>query len=128
MNLSVVLGVIIIAAVLAGVLKQYRLEYSLFVVLIAGVLVVIFISEKVITGLYSLLNTALDFGLNGGYFSLALKTLGICVLTGFIADTCRDSGNFSLASKAELAGRCAVFILSIPLLTSLLESAKQIIG
>ena len=40
MNLSVVLGVIIIAAVLAGVLKQYRLEYSLFVVLIAGVLVV----------------------------------------------------------------------------------------
>ena len=43
MNLSVVLGVVIIAAVMASVLKQYRLEYSLFVVLIAGVLVVVFI-------------------------------------------------------------------------------------
>ncbi len=126
--MGAVLGAIIVASVMATLLKQYRAEYSFFVVLIAGAFVLILVALNVVDGLYTLLNTALEFGLSGSYFSVAVKSLGICVLTGFIADVCRDSGNFSLASRAELAGRAAVFVLSLPLLISLLETAKEIIG
>lgn len=109
-------------------LRQYKSEYAFFTVLISGAVVLIVIMSDIMDGLYSLLNTVLGFGLDGSYFTVAFKSLGICVITGFIADTCRDSGQLALASRAELAGRCAVFILSLPLLTSLLETAKEIIG
>ncbi|MBE6781363.1 MAG: hypothetical protein E7540_01375 [Ruminococcaceae bacterium] len=128
MNLTVILGVLIIASAAALVLRQYKAEYSLFIALLAGALVLIVLMTDIMDGLYSLLNTVLGFGLDGSYFTVAFKSLGICVITGFIADACRDSGQMALASRAELAGRCAVFILSLPLLTSLLETAKEIIG
>ncbi|MFQ8952752.1 MAG: SpoIIIAC/SpoIIIAD family protein [Oscillospiraceae bacterium] len=52
---------------------------------------------------------------------MALKALGIGYITGFIADACRD-GDRQALRKAELAGKCAVFIL-LPLIASILETA-----
>ena len=94
----------------------------------AGIAVLLVVTGHVTEGLYDLLNSVLDFGMSGAYFTVAFKALGICVVTGFIADLCRDAGQSALASRAELAGRCAVFILSLPLLNSLLETARKIIG
>ncbi len=60
-----------------------------------------------------------------GYFKTALKALGIAYLTSFVADTCRDFGQSALAAKAELGGRCAIFLLCLPLLSALLETALK---
>ncbi len=60
------------------------------------------------------------------YFKVALKTLGIAYLTGFVADTCRDFGQTALASVAETGGRCAIFLLCLPLLSSLLQAAVRL--
>ena len=46
---------------------------------------------------------------------------------GFISDACRDAGQQALASRAELAGRCAVFIVSLPLLEQILGTAAELI-
>ena len=66
-------------------------------------------------------------GIDTYYFTVVLKAVGIGWLTRFISDTCRDSGLASIASGAELAGRCAIFLLSLPLLLKLMEIAKQIL-
>ncbi|MEE1277947.1 MAG: SpoIIIAC/SpoIIIAD family protein, partial [Acutalibacteraceae bacterium] len=62
------------------------------------------------------------------YMKTALKALGICYITQFAADVCRDFGQTALASKAELAGKCAIFLLSLPLVTSIVEIAVNMIG
>lgn len=128
MKLTVILGIIIISAVFATLLRQYKGEYALLVSVLAGGAVLLTLIFKISDGLYSLLNTALGFGMSGAYFTIVFKALGICIITGFIADLCRDAGQSALATRAELAGRCAVFLLSLPLLTSLLDTAKRIIG
>ena len=128
MKLTALLGMILIAAILSVLLRQYKGEYALFTAIAAGIAVLLVVTGHVTEGLYDLLNSVLDFGMSGAYFMVAFKALGICVVTGFIADLCRDAGQSALASRAELAGRCAVFILSLPLLTSLLETARKIIG
>jgi stage III sporulation protein AD len=128
MKLTVILGGLLVAALLATVLRQYKTEYALMVGILAGAVALLAVIFHVSDGLYELLNTALGFGMDGSYFTVAFKALGICIITGFIADLCRDSGQTALASRAELAGRCAVFILSLPLLTSILETAKRIIN
>ena len=62
------------------------------------------------------------------YFTVALKALGISYLTGFAADTCRDFGQTALASKAELAGKCAIFILCVSPASDLLNTVMKFAG
>lgn len=64
-----------------------------------------------------------SYGIDNSYFKVALKALGIGYITAFIADSCRDAGQTALALKAELAGKCAIFLLSVPLVLSILETA-----
>ncbi|MBP3706722.1 MAG: stage III sporulation protein AD, partial [Clostridia bacterium] len=64
-------------------------------------------------------------GVTSGYFLTALKALGIAYISSFAADTCRDSGQTALAAKAEFAGKCAIFILTVPIILNVLEIALE---
>ena len=110
-------------AILAIVLKEYRGDYALVLVLAGGVTVTCFLLKSIVTPIGYLKQLFNDNGIKMQYFSVALKALGIGYITGFIADACRDGGQASLAGKAELAGKCAVFILVLPLIASILETA-----
>lgn len=123
-----ILGLIAVVSVFSVLLKDYRPEYSMLLILATSVAVLILIFEKLIPVISSLKSTFEKSGLAAEYFSVALKALGISYISGFVADTCRDFGHTALASKAELAGKCAVFILSFPLLVTVLETALGFAG
>ena len=113
---------IVVSAAVAVLLKGYNSEYSLLISLISGTAILLMLISGVTEKLYEVRNAVSAFTASS-LFIVALKSLGICVITGFIADSCRQAGQISLASKAELAGRCAIFVLSVPMLLSLLETA-----
>ena len=121
MEIFKILAVCLITAILAIVLKEHRGDYAL--VLAGGVTVSCFLLKSIVTPIGYLKQLFNDNGIKMQYFSVALKALGIGYITGFIADACRDGGQASLAGKAELAGKCAVFILVLPLIASILETA-----
>lgn len=123
MEIFKILAICLISAVLAIVLKQQKGEYALMVALAGGAVVTLYVLKGVWTPIEYIKARLLSCGVKTEYFAVALKTLGIGYVTGFIADACRDSGQASLASKAELAGKCAIFILSVPLISSVLETA-----
>ena len=126
MNITSVLGICIIASAVAVILKGYRSEYSLLISLTAGAVILIMLIIGVSDKLLEIKNIASEYSATP-FFLVALKSLGICVITGFIADSCREAGQLALASKAEFAGRCAIFVLSVPMLLSLLETAYSFI-
>ncbi|MEE0928345.1 MAG: stage III sporulation AC/AD family protein [Acutalibacteraceae bacterium] len=128
MELTAILGICIIATALATLLKNYKSEYALIVALLAGGVVLFSLMADIYRLFQTLRSSIAEMGLDTSYFPILLKALGICVITGFVADMCRDSGQSSLASKAELAGRCAIFVLSVPLLLSILKTAGKLIG
>lgn len=117
------LAICFIATILAVILKQYKGEYALFISLVAGLIIFVYIINSIRTPLEVIKSSLSKYGINLEYFKVAFKALLIGYITSFIADACRDSGQSSLATKAELAGKCAIFILSIPLITSVLETA-----
>ena len=123
MNLVTVFGICIITTSAVLLFRQHRPEYVLPLSLIAGGILLLLVAREIGEGLLLLQNHVSALGLVYSHFYVAMKALGICVITGFIADVCRDAGQTSLANKAELAGRCAVFILSLPMLSSLLDTA-----
>ena len=44
------------------------------------------------------------------------------------ADACRDAGENAMAAKAELAGKAAMLLLSLPLFEKVAELAASLIG
>ena len=122
-----VLGICLVAALLSIVLKSKSLEFSVVISVFAGFLAAVILIKSISEPISQFKNLIEEYNLNNQYFKVAVKALGIGYITSFIADTCRDSGQTSLAAKAELAGKVAIFTLSLPLLLSILNIATGLI-
>lgn len=123
MEIIKILSICLTAAILCLVLKQYKAEYALFISIFAGVFVLSIIVKNIFTPIHYIMEKIESLGVEIQYFKTALKALGIGYITNFISDSCRECGQLSLASKAELAGKVSIFIISIPLAISILETA-----
>lgn len=60
-------------------------------------------------------------GISSSYISLIFKAAAICFITQITCEICRDSGENAIASAAELWGRGAVTIMSVPVIEALVE-------
>ena len=59
---------------------------------------------------------------------LLFKGLGVTVLTQLCADLCRQTGEGTLASGVEMAGRAELLVLCLPLLRHLTGLAAELLG
>ena len=100
-----ILAAVAVCACFAVVLNAQKAEYSFLLSLGCGAIVLAAVIDNVLPSVTRLKTVFNNAGGLSVYFSVALKALGISYLTGFIADTCRDHGQSSLAAKAELAGK-----------------------
>ena len=66
--------------------------------------------------------------LDGSILSVLLKTVGIGLLAEIGSNICADAGNASLGKALQLLSAGAVLWLSIPLLDTLLEMIRQLLG
>ncbi len=118
-----ILAVCLIAAAVAVTLKPKAPEYAMFVSIAAAIIISGILIGAISSAINEFDSLLQKYGLETEYFKIAVKALGIGYITGFVADSCRDCGQASLASKAEFGGKCAIFILSMPLIHSLVETA-----
>ena len=122
-----ILGILLVSSVLCLILRQKNSEYAMLVSVATGIITASLILRHLSIAIEAIKHYIEAYGIETEYFKVALKALGIGYVTTFIADTCRDSGQTSLASKAELAGKAAIFVLSLPLLISVLNIAVGLI-
>ena len=122
-ELTKILAICLIAAILAITVKSKSAEYAFAIVIAAGILISLRLIGIIVPAIKSFDSLLKNYGVETEYLTVAIKAVGISYLTSFIADSCRDCGQTSLAAKAEFAGKCAIFILSLPLLISVLNTA-----
>lgn len=127
MEIIKLLGICLIVTVFCVLLRQYKPEYALLVGILGGALIFVLVLGQIVPAFNSLERFFSSLHVESFYFTVALKAVGIGYVTQFIADTCRDAGQSSIAAKAEFAGRSGIFVLSIPLLQKILEFAEQIL-
>lgn len=117
-----IVAVVLIAALVSLLLKKYCAEYSFLLSLAVCALVGIVLFSNIapqIQRLKGLFGKSLG---ELGFFSVALKALGIAYISVFAADICRDFGQTSLGAVAETAGKCVIFVMCIPLVCYILET------
>ena len=128
MNIIALCGIAIISVIFCVMLKKYHAEYAIVISLIAGVLILVVVFSQLspaISQIQGLLNAT---KLSSEYGIILFKSLGICFLTQFASDSCRDAGESALSSKIELAGKIAILGLSLPLFEKITQTAVSLIG
>ena len=121
------LAILLVAACLVLAVSAHKPEYAFLLSLVTGSAVLILIFKELLPQINTI-RSAFDNLPGSAYFSVAIKALGISYLSEFIADTCRDFGQNAYAAKAELAGKCAIFIICVPPAISVLEAALKFAG
>lgn len=122
-----IIGIGLIALVVAIILKQYRPEFAIYVSMVAGILILVLIMEK-FTGIINLLKSISDKTyINQQFLGILLKITGIAIITEFAVSICSDAGEKAIASKIEIGSKVIIIAMSIPIISSLLELIMQIL-
>lgn len=121
MEILQIVGLGIIATVLAVVLKTQKPEISVQVSIIAGVIIFLLVASK-LSAVIELLGTySKRANIDTVYLGTLMKIIGIAYIAEFGAEVCKDAGEGAIASKIELAGKVVIVVLAVPVITSLLE-------
>ena len=123
-----VVSVAVIAVFLSVIIRQYRAEYSIFIVVGAGLLIWSMLSDTFSKAIDSMKIMLSGTGVDSDYISIVFKTLGICILTQIASDLCRDCGESALATKTELAGKIAILAVAMPMITSIAQISVELIN
>ena len=119
MSIYEVCAVGILATAALMVLKDSGSRHTKTVVIILGVMLM----GRAVLGLGEVVKLADEIS-DGGrtpYVKTLLKAAGIAYLVDLAAGLCRDAGESSVAEYVELAGKSELMLLSLPIITDLLE-------
>lgn len=116
-----VIAVGLIAVIIIIIIKQYKPEFSIYISLITGAIILYMIFGK-LQGIINLLQIISNrAGINTQFLALLLKITGIAFLAEFAINVCRDAGEAAIASKIEIGSKVIIVSMSIPIVSSLLD-------
>ncbi len=96
---------------LRGINERFAVFASL-----AGALFILFYVCTRLTSIFTFItHLSESAGVNNEYFEVVLKGLAICYLGEFTVSACKDCGQSGWGDKVEIACRCSLLILAIPL-------------
>lgn len=127
MDIIKIIGVGLIALIIIIILKQYRPEFVIYVSIIAGVIILILIVDKVSAIIDLLTSLSNKTVINNEFLVLLIKITGIAFLTEFSVSICKDSGETAIANKIDIGGKVLIISMSIPIIASLLETIIKIL-
>ena len=108
--------------------KQARPEYTLYISLATGLLILILAAGK-LEAVFALLRQIQAYlPIKTAYVTAILKMVGIAYIGQFSAGLCRDAGYSSVAGQIELFCKLSILLISLPILLALLETMQGFLG
>ncbi len=128
MEIVKIIGIAFSAVIIIIIIKQYKPEFALYISLIASALILFLLLNK-ISGIVTLLTNLANkmSGTSQEFLKILIKITGIAFLTEFAVSICKDSGESSIASKVDLGGKIIIITMSIPIISSMLETVLKIL-
>ena len=127
MDIIKIIGIGLIALIVIIIIKQYRPEFAVYVSLIAGALILLLILDKMSGVINLLTNLANKTSINKDFIFLLIKITGIAFLTEFAVSICKDAGESAIATKIDMGGKVMIVAISIPIISSLLETIVKVL-
>ncbi len=126
-DIAAICGLCICAALMCKITEKHSKEQAVLLVIAVAVMIFFNITDSVPVVLDKM-ESLMDYsGLDREYVSILFKALGICWLTQFASDICRDCGEAAIASASEIFGKIQLVILAMPLFESLINVVTGIL-
>ena len=121
MQIVKVVGVGFIGALIAGLLRQEKSELFIFAVIATGALILIILLSSLTEVIEQFGSLVGKSGVDESLFAGVLKIIGVGYITEYASSVCMDQGVSSIANKLQLAGKVAIFFMTLPILTNLVD-------
>lgn len=128
MSLFSVVGLGLVATVMAVLVKQTRPELGIAVSVTAGILIFGFVLSEIQSLISWWEELGTRYGSIGDYLFPLIKVLGVAYLTQFASQACRDAGEGAIAIKLELAGKIVILGVCVPVMQMVLELIQTILS
>ncbi|SNR86744.1 stage III sporulation protein AD [Anaerovirgula multivorans] len=127
MEIFQIVAIGLIAAVLSVLIKNQKPEIGIYIGLVTGVIIFIFVATKLQSVIEILNQLANKINIDDIYLTTILKIVGIAYIAEFGAQVCKDAGEGVIASKIEFAGKILIMVMSVPILVSLMDLIINIV-
>lgn len=122
-----IIGLSIISLIIIIIIKQYRPEFAIYISIVVGIIILLFVMDKLNNIINLLKNISAKSGINNSFLEILLKMTGIGILAEFAISICKDSGETAIASKLEFGTKVIIISMSIPIISNLMEVILKIL-
>ncbi len=128
MNVVTISVLALVTVVIITALKPKNSEIALMLGISASILILLSLLSGFSQVSDTINNIIAVSGISTNYIAILLKVIGICLITEFAVNTCKDAGSQSLANNVSLAGKIMVTVTSIPLYNDILDTVLSLSG
>lgn len=127
MEIIQIVGLGLIAAVMALLIKEQKPVFAMLLALIFGVSVFVFLIGKIGAVIAVFEDLAARSQIDTVFLKTILKIVGIAYIAEFGAQIVRDAGHESMAGKIEMAGKILILFMAIPIIRVIIETVVQLL-
>ena len=117
----------IAGAMLAMVTKQFKPEYSTLVLLAVCLFLIGYLTSNLKEVLNFVQTLQKRIPISSMYIKILLKLLAIAYRYQIASNLCEDLGYHSISFQIETIGKLSILVLSIPIISSLLETIEHLL-
>ena len=116
-----VVGVGILVAILAIVVKKLSKDMGMLVSILGGLLI-FFLILPYLSSVIDVLSTLADnINTDMTHINTIFRVLAVAYITEFGSQICKDAGEGTIASKIELGGKVIILAMSAPIIIAFLN-------
>ncbi len=127
MEILKIISVAIIGAVFFVYLKSVNSELSGLIAIGTSIIILLISVSYVFEAVSFFKNFVNTLGISQSVLILVIKITVIAYLIEFSSSLCEDLGVKSIGNKVEFAGRIIIFVISIPIFISLIETLTNLV-
>lgn len=127
MNILSISILSVVTVIIIVMLRPKNAEIALMLGIAASIIILFSVISQVSTVIDMVNNIIAISDISTSYIVILLKVIGICLLTEFAVNTCKDAGSQSLANNISLAGKIMITITSLPLYADILNVVLSLV-
>ena len=115
----------VIGVIAAVILKGYKPEIGLFIVIVLSLMFLSWMLEvfRQMQTQFSVITKELEE--NKSFYEILFKIMGITYICEFASGICKDAGYSAISSQIEIVGKMLVLLSGIPVLIAVIETIKN---
>ncbi len=123
-----IVGISLIGVIVVLVLRSAKPEFAVFATIATGIVILVTLMSSLTQVIIAFDGIVEKSGIDEGIFSAVLKIIGIGYLTEYSSSIANDAGCGSIAEKLQLGGKVVIFLVSISIVTSLVDVVTKLVN